>query len=45
MGNRTGTGTEMGNENLREAAGAEMTQNSRLLSSQEPGMSRSKDSR
>ena len=37
------TGT--GNENLREAAGAEMTRSSRLLSSREPGTSRSKDSR
>ena len=40
---RTETGT--GNENLREAAGAETTRSSRLLSSQEPGTSRSKDSR
>ena len=42
-GNGTGTGT--GNENLREAAGAETTRSSRLLSSREPGTSRSKDSR
>ena len=34
-----------GNKNLREAAGAEMTRSSRLLSSREPGTSRSKDSR
>ena len=35
----------MGNENLHEAAGAETTRNSQLSSSQEPGMSRSKDAR
>ena len=33
---------ETGNENLREAAGAETARSSRLLSSREPGTSRSK---
>ena len=46
-GNGTGTGTETGtgNKNLHEAAGTETTRSSRLLSSRDPGTSRSKDSR
>ena len=44
-GKRDRNGNGNGNENLREAAGAETTRSSRLLSSREPGMSRSKDSR
>ena len=43
MGRERETGT--GNKNLREAAGAETTRSSRLLSSREPRTSRSKDSR
>ena len=43
-GTGTGTGTGTGNKNLREAAEAETTRSSRLLSSREPRTSRSKDS-
>ena len=39
QGTANGTGTGTGNENLREAAGPEMTRSSRLLSSREPGTS------